>query len=178
MQITINEKKSDQFANEIVNVFYQNRGLVKNPEAKLKNSLGELKTYIAIGAVLFLLMGGMAILWGAEALTIIAMVLMVLIIAISLRLYFRLSGMAKVITSDPRSSVLTVDETGLTLARDGSEGQTLPWENVAFVRCFAESVCALPNDQKGYILAVPIAHKDEVLAAVKMVRPDTTIIGA
>ena len=173
MKIQITGKKSAAFAAEAVNVFYQCRALLKDPQKALKDSIGEIKSYIVIGGVLFILMGVMALLWGARPLTVVAMVLMVLVIALSLRLYTRLNGMAKAMEADERPSVLELAEEGVTLTKSGEAGRTLAWDEVAFVRVFRETVCFIPKDGKGYILAVSAQHAQDIFGWLRENRPET-----
>ena len=87
------------------------------------------------------------------------------------------SSMVKRLLADERTSVLTLDESGVELTKDGGNTVRLAWDNVAFVRSFDESVCFLAKDTAGFVIGVNGSHRQEILDYLKTEETPVKVIG-
>ena len=82
-----------------------------------------------------------------------------------LMLFVYLNKMNKTVTAnleDKRPSIITLNERGVSISKDGSPIVRLTWDQVAFVRTFKESTCFVPKDSENYAIAVNNAHLAEI----------------
>ncbi|MBR5641000.1 MAG: hypothetical protein IKW92_02570 [Firmicutes bacterium] len=176
MVLKIDHKGSEAFYTEVVNVVAQFRGLLKKPERKVENLF---KTYnlLAIAcAVMFVLLGAMAIFWGADSMTNVLMVLMAVLFVMLMIFLSTLKKLRKSMMEDNRTSVVTIDENGVELNKEDSQVVKLAWDNVAFVRDFGESIGFLSKDVSGLVISIESKWKDEVLPYLREIAPDLKII--
>lgn len=167
MKIEINEKGTPEFYKEVVCTTAQYARLVKNPEAKLIDSFKAIKTYIILCAVIFVLLIVMGIAWGMDLLTIVAIVMIGLALALSILQLTRLNKVVESMLNGPHDSIFTVDEEGVELEKVGSQLVRMSWNNVAFVRVFDESVCFFSKDVRGFVLALTKKYEKQVLDYIR-----------
>ena len=150
MRIEVREKGTLEFYREIVNITSQYQRLMKNPEGKLKDTFRMIKSYLILCAVLFVLVLLMGIFWGMDALTILALVVLVGAIAVSGIQLKRLNDMVDVLMEDPRTAVIIMDENGVEFNKEDAEKLRISYENVAFLRVFEESVGIFAKSARAY----------------------------
>ena len=176
MVLKIDHKGSEAFYTEAVNVVAQFRGLLKKPERKVEN-LFKTYTLLAIAcAVMFVLLGVMAVFWGADSMTNVLMVLMAVLFVILIVYLSTLKKLRRGMMEDGRVSIVTLDETGVELNKEDSQVVKLAWDNVAFVRVFDESIGFLSKDVSGLVISIEKTWKDEVIPYLREIAPDLKII--
>ncbi len=167
MKIEVKEKGSLEFYREVVCATAQYARLIKKPEAKLVDSFKAIKTYVVLCAVMFVLLLVMGIAWGMDLLTIVAIVMIGLALALSILQLTRLNKVVESMLNGPHDSIFTVDEEGVELEKVGSQLVRMSWNNVAFVRSFDESLCFFSKDVRGFVLALTKKYEQQVLDYIK-----------
>ena len=176
MVLKIDHKGSEAFYTEAVNIVAQYRGLLKKPERKVEN-LFKTYTLLAIAcAVMFFLLGGMAVFWGADSMTNVLMILMAVLFVMLMVFLSTLKKLRKSMMGDNRTSVVTIDETGVELNKEDSQVVKLAWDNVAFVRVFDESIGFVSKDVSGLVISIEKEWKDEVIPYIRKIAPDVKIV--
>ncbi len=154
MRIVIDHKGSEAFYKEVVNIAGQYRRLIRKPERKLENLFRSYGCCAVASGVLTALWAMLFFRQTGDTLSAACMAAMAVMLVISLALLYGMNRYKKRMMSDDRTSVLTIDETGVELNKEGSQIVKLAWDNVAFVRVFQESVSFLSRDASGLMLSV------------------------
>ncbi len=176
MRIEIREPGSEAFYRETVNAACQYRALLKKPTRRLKDMFQSLRGNIILCGALLILMSALTALDGWDALRSAALVLLAVDVAFS-ALYLRnLRQMLRTLMNDRRSSVLTLDDEGVELDKEGAQRIRAAWDNVAFARVFRESICFVTKDGGGFVLSVSRRYEKELLAYLRDQRSGLTII--
>ena len=167
MVIEINEKGSEAFYREAVNVTAQYRSFLKKPERKLSDMQKNLVLYLVLCGVLFALMVIMGMAWGFDGMTVAGTAVAGLAFLLSAAYLSTVKKAVKTMMEDPRTSVVTLDERGVELNKQDSQVVRLGWDNIAFVRSFAESLCIFSKDSTGLVIAVDKKHQDGILSYLR-----------
>lgn len=178
MQIQIDHKGSDAFYTETVNVIAQYRRLLKKPERKIENLF---QTYRLLGiacVVMFFLMLAITVAWGSDTTMKVLMSLMAVLFALETVYLSAMNKTKKRMMEDARSSVLTLDENGVELNKEDSQVVRLAWDNVAFVRVFAESIGFVSRDASGLIIFVEKCHESKIAACLREIAPVVPYLSA
>ncbi len=162
MRIEIREKGRPEFYKEVVCAMAQYMLIMKGPERKLKDSFKMLKTYIAVCGVFLVLIVLMGIFWGADGLTVLSLTVLLAAIFLSTVYLKRLDQLKKSLEEDEHLSILTLDDQGVELNKEASQLVRIPWENVAFLRVFKESLCFFGKDARGIIIAISRTYEDMI----------------
>ena len=176
MVIKIDHKGSEAFYQEVVNVVAQYRGLLKKPDRKVENLFQTYRLLAIACAVLFVILAAMAAFWGADTMTKVLLVLMAVLFVFLLVYLSTLNKLKKTMMSDERTSVVTIDETGIELNKEDSQIVKLAWDNVAFVRVFGESIGFFSRDVSGLVIAVERAWEPHILPYLRETVPGLRII--
>lgn len=167
MTIEIKEKGTRQFYKEFVNILTQYRQLLYRPEDKLKDNFAR---YIFLAAAM-LLICLMSLYGGITASFTVMKILSVVFGAVAsvatVIILMRMNKMVNEYIADDRPSVVTLDENGVEIEKVGSQAVRLAWDNVAFVRSFAESTCFFSKDLNGIVLAVKNDYRKEIMDYIK-----------
>ncbi len=167
MRIEIKEKGSRQFYKETVNVLSQYRQLLYKPEDKLRDNFTRY-IFLTIAMALFFLInlyGGIT--GGFRAMNTLACVFAAGAAVATFLVLIRMRKMVDGYIADDRPSVVTLDENGVEIEKTGSQAIRLAWDNVAFVRSFAESTCFFSKDLSGIVLSVNNNYRKEMLDYIK-----------
>ncbi|MBQ6036266.1 MAG: hypothetical protein IJL43_03045 [Lachnospiraceae bacterium] len=178
MEIRINEKGSEAFYKETVNVTLQYRGLMKKPEKTPENLKKKLTLYMIGCGVLGAALLVMGFAWGFDTLTVVAIALMGFVLLLAGTYLSTIRKAEEAVIQDMRSSVLTLDEKGIELNKEDSQVVRIGWNNIAFARVFQESICFFSKDQTGLVIAVDRKYQDEILRELKQNHPEVRLIGA
>ena len=176
MRLEIKEKGNDAFYREAINVATQYRRLLQNPERKLIDYFKAYKIYTILCAVLAVLIAAMNIAWGWDTLGIVALVALVIVAIFSAAFWKRLNGLQKNMMDDLRTSVFTMDESGVELNKGDSQTVRMSWDNLAFVRIFDESISFFTKDGMGFIITVDRRYGKEILEYLQAEQPDVRVI--
>ena len=112
MVIEINEKGSEAFYREAVNVTAQYRSFLKKPERKLSDMQKNLEIYLVLCGVLFALMVIMGMAWGFDGMTVAAAAVAGLAFLLSAAYLSTVRSFAESLC------IFSKDSTGLVIAVD------------------------------------------------------------
>lgn len=177
MTIEIKEKGTKEFYEEVVNVTSQYKKLINNPGMNLRNNFRSLRQYIVVCAFFLIALIVMGIMWGMDTMSVVGIVLMVIVIALCGFLLFNMRSMVGKYLADERTSVVTLDENGVELEKEGSQVVRLAWDSVAFVRVFKESVCFVSKDVAGLVLAINKGYQQQILDYLRTNEQSVKVIG-
>jgi hypothetical protein len=163
MRIEIREKGSEAFYRETVNVVSQYRALLAKPERKLRDNFRILLVDTVVCAVLLALLAAMAAAWGADGLTYAAVAVMAITGIFCVVFLVNMKRMLRNMMESGGRSVVTLDESGVELEKEGAQTVRLAWNGVAFVRVFRESVCFFARDGMGFVISVDRRYERELL---------------
>ena len=167
MTIEIKEKGTRAFYKEVVNVVSQYRQLLYKPEDKLKDNFKKNIFMIAAMGLIFLMFLYGGIKGSFSTMMILAMAFAAMAAVATALVQSRMNKMVDGYLADDRPSLVTIDENGIELEKTGSQAVRLAWDNVAFVRVFAESTSFFSKDLSGIVLSVTNEHKKELLDYIK-----------
>ena len=176
MTIEVKEKGTRQFYKEVVNILTQYRQLLYRPEDKLKDSFTRY-IFLTVAMVLICLMS----LYGGinESFTVTRILTAVCAgaaTAATAVILFRMKKMVEAYLADDRPSVVTLDENGVEIEKTGSQAVRLAWDNVAFVRSFAESTSFFSKDLSGIVLSVTNDYRKEIMEYIKNNNIDVKVV--
>ena len=167
MTIEVKEKGSRAFYKEVVNVLAQYRLFLSDPTARMTDNFSSNRNHALLMAALFIIMLVMGINKGFSAMVVICVLASGLAVTLTIVYLMRMNKQVSTFLEDARTSVVTLDESGVELNKEGSQVVRLGWDNVALVRAFAESVCFISKDLSGVVIAVPVKYKDEIFGYMK-----------
>ena len=167
MTIDVKDKATKEFYKEFINISNQRVAYLVEPEAKVSDSF--TSSAIMMGGMLIIfvleLLHGMRA--GFRGMTNAVLVFALLAFAVLLIYTVRLNRRVRSCLNDTAETIVTLDENGIELSKDGSPVARAAWEDVALVRSFTESTCFFEKDKgevNGALIAVPNAYKQEVLS--------------
>ena len=164
MRIEINEKGSDAFYREVVNITAQYRGILKNHNRKLNDYFRQFRILLILGAAALVILILMAVFWGTDPFDYAIIAALFIEVVMCTGYMYALNKMLKAMLADSRSSVLSLDETGVELNKGGSQIVKLGWDNIAVVRVDKESHTFVSGDRTGIVISVAKEFADEILA--------------
>ena len=176
MTIEINEKGSEAFYREVVNISAQYRYILKNHHHKLKDYFRQFNVLLVLGAVFFVLLLLMAVFWGVGPwgyAILAALGISTVMSAVYLHL---LNKLFRSMMEDPRASVVSFDDGGVELNKGGSQIVKLSWENVAVVCAFRESISFLSADHTGIVISVTKQYAAEILKWLHANQPAVEVV--
>ena len=176
MKIEIKEKGTKEFYKETVNVLSQYQQLLYKPDDKLKDNFKKnIFLTVAMGLIFIInLIGGIN--QGFRVMTVLILVFSGLALAATAIYIVKMYKMVNAYLADDHPSVVTIDEEGIEIEKTGSQAVRLAWDNVAFVRSFAESTCFFSKDHSGIVLSVTNDYKKELLDYIKENNIDVKIV--
>ncbi len=167
MTIEVKEKGTRQFYKEVVNIMTQYRQLLYRPEDKLKDNFTRYIVLTAAMVLLFAMNVYGGITGSFNATKILVAVFSAVAAAATLMVLFRMMKTVNGFLADDRPSVVTLDENGVGIEKTGSQAVRLAWDNVAFVRTFAESTTFFSKDLSGIVLSVMNTYRKEIQDYIK-----------
>ena len=167
MTIEVNEKGSKAFYKEVVNVLSQYAMFLSKPEADLPNAFGSNLRQALLMTAMFIIMLLIGLRNRFSTVIIICLVASGLAAILTLVYLQRMNRQVNNFLADDRKSVVTLDESGVELDKEGSQIVRLGWDNVALVRAFKESVCFFANDTSGVVIAVNGKYKQVIFDYLK-----------
>ncbi len=162
MRIEINEKGTRELFREVVNVLMQHKKLIRDPEAALNDNFTSFRKIGIAAAVAFVIDMLCGFLLGWSRPVFICTAILWVCAAMLLAYLNKMNKAVSDYLANDRPSVVTLDERGAALSRDGSLVMRFPWDEIAFVRAFNESTCIVPKEELGVVIIVNNAHLDEV----------------
>ncbi len=186
MRIEATQRGSRKYYEEVVCATVQYSKLIKNPGSKLGDVFKRNKVYLVLCAIFLAVIVAMAIAWGIDALTVLAIVVMLACIVLAAIMLHRMNGMVESLMADSALPVFIFDKEGIEFKKEGSQptgnlqstgdvqqsgsqpsnGSALirvPWDGVAFVRIFDESICFFAQGARGLVLALNRSYSQQIL---------------
>lgn len=175
MRIEITEKGSEAFYREVVNITAQYRGILKNHSRKLNDYFRQFRILLILGAAALVILILMAVFWGADPFDYAIIAALFIEVVMCAGYLYALNKMLKAMLADSRSSVLSLDETGVELNKGGSQIVKLGWDNIAVVRVDKESLTFVSGDRTGIVISIAKEFADEILAWLRENLPTAEI---
>ncbi len=176
MTIEIKESGTRKFYKEVVNVVTQYRQLLYRPADKLKdNFLRYIFLSLAMAFIFIIFLLG-CLRGSVSTMNVLAMVFAAVAAVTSLIYLSRINRMVNEYLADDRPSVVTLDESGIEIAKTGAQAVRLDWDNVAFVRSFSESTCFFSGDLSGIVLAVINDYRKDLIDYIRSNDIDVKVI--
>lgn len=162
MRIEVREQGTREFYREVVNVLMQYRKLIRQPDAALTDNFKSFRTIGIAAAVFFVIDMICGFAFGWSRIIFICTAVLWVCGAMLLANLHKMNKAVNDYLDDRRSSVIILDERGAALSKDGSLVIRLPWDKIAFVRSFNESICFIPTEEIGFVIAVFNTYRDEI----------------
>jgi len=161
MRIEVTQPGREEFYREVVSLSYQYKKLQKRPNRRIRDMFKSFRNNLIAAIILLAVLLIEFILWGLDTeLLILALVLIALVIVNVVYLKNMKATVANMLRD--HASVFIVDEDGIEVHGMNSLTVRMGWDKVAFVRCFHESVCFIPNGIPGFILSIQKEYKDQI----------------
>jgi hypothetical protein len=176
MTIEIKEKGTKQFYKEAVCILNQYRELLYRPDSKLKDSFKRYLLLMIAMLALFIMSLYGCLTVSFTAMRVLTMAFAGVAVITTCMFLLRMKKMVDAYLADDRQSVVTLDENGVEIEKVGSEAVRLAWDNVAFVRSFAESTSFFSKDLSGIVLFVNNKYKKEIMDYIKSNNIDVMVV--
>ena len=176
MKIEITEKGSEAFYRETVNVSAQYRYLLKNHSYRLRDYFRQFTLLLILGAVFLVLLLVLALSRGLEPWDYAVIGLLGTAVVLCAAYLYLLHKMLRAMLADSRTSVLTLDDTGVELNKGGSQIVKLGWDNVAMVRVFRESLVFVSGDRTGIVISAAKRYADQILSWLRANQPGLELV--
>ena len=175
MTLVIDEKGSDAFYKEVVNVASQSRFIIKKHDYKIKDYFRQFRNLLIICCVFIVLLAAMVIAWGIKPLDISALLLLAVAAVFCAVYLYNLNKLWRGLSEEQGTTVITLDESAVEYNRDDSQVIRMTWEKIAVVKICSESVCFVPSDRSGILIFVDKKYADSVTEWLRQNRPDVEI---
>ena len=176
MRIEITEKGSDAFYREVVNITAQYRSILKNHRHKLKDYFRQFRLLLVLGAAVLVILILMAVFWGVDPFDYAIIAALSIEVVMCAGYLDALNNMLKAMLADSRTSVLSLDETGVELNKGGSQIVKLGWDNIAVVRVDKESLTFVSGDRTGIVISAAKKYADEILVWLRENLPSMEVV--
>ena len=176
MKIEISEKGSEAFYREVVNITSQYRFILKNHHYKLKDYFKQFRILLILGAAALVILILMATFWGVKPFDYAIMAALGIEVVLCVGYLYVLNKMLKSMLADSRTSVLTLDETGVELNKGGSQIVKLGWDNIAVVRGYQESLTFVSGDRTGFVISAAKKYAYDILAWLREHQPSVEVV--
>lgn len=176
MKIEITKQGSKAFYREVVNISAQYRYILKKHHRKLRDYFKQFRILLILGAVFFVILLLMAVFWGVDPFDYAALAILGTAVILCAAYLFMLNRMLTSMLTDPRASVLSLDDCGVELNKGGSQIVKLGWENIAVVCVYQESLTFVSGDRTGLVISVTRQYADEILAWLSANQPSVEVV--
>ena len=176
MKIVIEDRGSDRFYEEVVNVAAQSRFILKKHSYKVKDYFKSFRNLLIACLVLMVLLIAMMAAWGVRPLDITAMICLVFAVLFCFVYLSNMKKLRKAMAEDVGTVVITLDENGIEYDKANSQMVKMTWESVAVVRNGAESLCILPANPSGMLICVENRYAGKIIDWLSQNRPDVELI--
>ena len=176
MRIEITEKGSNAFYREVVNIMSQYRFILKNHHYKIKDYFAQFRTLLILGAAVLAILILMAVFWGIKPFYYAIIAALGIEVVMCAGYLYVLNKMLKSMLADSRTSVLSLDDTGVEFNKSGSQIVKLGWDNIAVVRGYQESLTFVSGDRTGFVISAAKKYADEILAWLREHQPSVEVV--
>lgn len=161
--IDINEKKSKKFCREVISIMTNYKFLLRSPNRKIIDTILSFRLLLIAEAFILLLFGMDFIYDSQNIFGISISVLVMLCLIMTLYIYFGIIKTYKTLLIDEGRSSLIMDDKGVELRIGSTKSVRLGWGQIAFIRSFKESICFIDSDVTGFLIAVSISYKNDIV---------------
>ena len=89
---------------------------------------------------------------------------------------FSMTKYRNAIIDEQRISILTIDESGVEITKEGVQTVKVTWENVAFIRLFRSALCFFPKNLTSFVISVDMDYSEQIIHEIKELGVDVKII--
>ena len=178
MVIELNERESDEFYKEAVNIMLQAANMWKNPRYRFKNMYRRFTARLIGSLVLLAVFAVLAIINKPDILTVIGIVSMAAVSLINVAVLVNMRLRWKNLKDSFAPETLTLDDgcVGL-LKNDGSSASKKAWDQFACVLISPHTVAFIPTKRPDAIVVfVPGEFENEICAWLREHRPDVLTV--
>ena len=118
----------------------------------------------------------MIIFWGPDSLSLAGVSVLLIAIVMCGFYMYNLNRVLKMMLSDSRSSILTLDDKGVELNKGDEQILRFSWDNVVFARVFDYGIGFVSSDRSGIIIMVSRDYEKEILAWLSANQPELQVI--
>ena len=176
MTIEIKKRASKEFAEDTVNAAGQYKQFMKKPERRLQDNFKQWKAILIASIVWIVLILAIMVMWGSDAIKEICFVILVVNIVVSAAMLFSMTKYRNAIIDEQRISILTIDESGVEITKEGVQTVKVTWENVAFIRLFRSALCFFPKNLTSFVISVDMDYSEQIIHEIKEIGVDVKII--
>ena len=176
MRIEISEKGSKAFYREVVNISAQYRYLLKNHHRKLRDYFKQFTILLILGTAALVILLLTAVFWGVDPFDYAIIAALGISAAMCAGYLYILNRMLRAMLADSRTSVLSLDDSGVELNKGGSQIVKLGWDTIAVVRVFQEGLTFVSGDCTGIVISVAKQYADEILAWLREKQPSVEVV--
>lgn len=175
MTLEIKERGSEAFYTEAVNVMTQFKDIIRDHDHKLKDNLGQFKWLMIASGGLFAALVAMTAFWGAGTLSIIGLIISGISTVLCALYLININRYKKTMMADTRTAVLTMDENGVELSKDGAPAVRISWDKVELVKRYDESLNFIASEQAATVISIYRQYEDEIQSWLDQNRPEIEI---
>ena len=176
MKIEISEKGSEAFYREVVNIMSQSRRILKNHHYKIKDYFKQFRILLILSAAFLVTLILMAIFWGADPFNYAIIAALGITVVMCAGYLYVLNKMLKALMTDSRTSVLSLDDTGVELNKGGSQIVKLGWDNIAVIGVYQESITFVSGDHTGIVIFAAKQYAGEILPWLRENQPSVEVV--
>ena len=176
MRIEITEKGSEEFYREVVNITSQYRYILKNHHYKLKDYFRQFRSLLILSTAALAILILMAVFWGIDPFYYALIGALGIEAVMCVGYLYVLNKMLKAMLADTRTSVLSLDDTGVELNKGGSQIVKIGWDNIAVVRIYQQSIAFVSGDRTGIVICAAKQYAGEILAWLRENQPSAETV--
>ena len=118
----------------------------------------------------------MAIFWGADPFNYAIIAALGITVVMCAGYLYALNKMLKALMTDSRTSVLSLDDTGVELNKGGSQIVKLGWDNIAVIGVYQESITFVSGDHTGIVIFAAKQYAGEILPWLRDNQPSVEVV--
>lgn len=177
MTLQMQEKNTNRFYWEVIQISSQSNALRKRPNKKLTDFFA---FFVGFAVLLLVLLCYCLIRWVNSGfysmllppvlICLLGLMYAFLCITKTLKRYRELKN------TPPCPSTLTLDERGATADMESGTAVRISWDVMAFIRVFEELICFMPNKAGNAMIFVERERAQEILDWLRENKPDVLVI--
>ena len=175
MKIEINEKGSEAFYKEVVNISGQYRYLLQNRNYKLKDYFKQFTRLLIAGSIVLVLLIIMCLAWGFRTLDYVVIAFLALTMLMCAFYVLSLNRYLKTLMTEAGEASVTLDEDGIELNKKGAQVFRNSWSNTECVVAGKEAVAFLPKMKTGMIICIEKKFEEAILGWLKENRAEIEV---
>jgi len=167
MKIVINERGSEAFYKEVVNISGQYRFLLQNKNYKLKDYFKQFKVLLIAGCTVLVLLLIMCFAWGFKTFDYVAIIGLGLTMIMCCAYLYSLNRYKNAMMTEAGESTLNLDEEGVELNKKDAQVYRNSWNNIECVIIAKEALTFMPKMKTGMMICIERKYEEEILNWLK-----------